>query len=456
MSEWQSGFRGPVPPGEEPEMNRQWQAQAGPPPSAGGWQPPSRTTYEPWRPPSPPGPPSPPEPPHGYGPWQPPPPQPPRPQPAHGSWRWVAMAAVAAGIIGIGGGLGVGWSLARSAAQPVAQAPLHTVTPATSAANGALDLQKVAAKVDPAIVDINTIVETARGSGSAAGTGMILTSDGLVLTNNHVVAGSTSISVSIAGRAGTYTAKVIGVDPTADVALIRVQGVSGLPTVTVADSSGLRVGQAVAALGNALGQGGTPSATQGIITALDQSITASDGGSSEQLSGMIESDATISPGDSGGALVNAAGQVVGMITAGQVQGLNSSATTTGYAVPASTALSIANQIRAGKASPQIIIGPAGYIGVEVRALDPGVAGQLGLNVSSGVLVVGVQSGSPAEQAGIAGNTVITAIGGTPVSSVNEMGAAIHAHKPGDSLSVTWVDQSGTHTANLTLVGGPAI
>ena len=144
---------------------------------------------------------------------------------------------------------------------------------------------------------------------------MIVSSSGEVLTNDHVVRGSTSIAVTVQGRSQTYTAHVVAVNQSQDVALIQLEGASSLPTVRLADSTQLKVGDPVIAVGNALGQGGAPRVTQGSITALDQTITASEGGSqSETLHGMIESDAVIYQGDSGGAIVNAAGQIVGMIT----------------------------------------------------------------------------------------------------------------------------------------------
>ncbi len=403
-----------------------------------------------------------PQPPGGW--WVPPPP----PSPASPTggvphvWRWIVAAFVVAAIAATGSGIGVGWGLARAlrtptvatspvTQSPVAQAPVQTqapiqpVTPST----GSLDAQAIAAKVDPAVVDINTVT----GLGTAAGTGMILTSAGEVLTNNHVVDQSTSISVTIAGRSGTYTATVLGVDPTADIALIQVQGVSGLPTVTLASSSTLQVGDQILAIGNALGAGGTPSVTQGAITALDQTITASEGGSkSEQLTGMIQADAAISPGDSGGPLVNSAGQVIGMITAGEAQGFRSQVSTTDYAIPSDEALRVVNLIRSGQASSEIIRTQVSYLGVAVRTLDQAQATQLGLSVSAGALVVTVQPGSPAERAGITRDSAITAVGSTPVTDSASLGPALHAYQPGARVSITYVDQGGTHTSTVTLGG----
>jgi S1-C subfamily serine protease len=352
---------------------------------------------------------------------------------------------------GVGAGLGVVVARNLAASHAVAQHPISTVPQA----NGGLDVQAIAQKLNPAVVDIYTVVQTTSGRpAEAAGTGIILTSSGQVLTNNHVVDGSTTIKVAVEGRSNSYTATVLGVDRSADVALIQIQGVSGLPTATIADSSTVTVGEGVVAIGNALGQGGTPTATQGSVTALDQSITASTGANSaEQLNGLIQSDAPISPGDSGGPLVNKAAQVIGVITAGESQGYRQSTATVGYAIPTNTAIAVVNQIRSGKASGDVIIGQPGYLGISTQTLTPSAAAQLGLNVSSGVLVVGVVSGSPAEKAGIAKNSVITAIDGNSVTTQKALQSAIQSHKPGQQIRVTWVDQSGTHTATATLTTG---
>jgi S1-C subfamily serine protease len=235
--------------------------------------------------------------------------------------------------------------------------------------------------------------------------------------------------------------------------LIQIDGVSGLPTVSFASSSSVKVGDQIVALGNALGQGGTPDVSQGSITAVDQTITASEGGSkSEQLNGLLQSDATIYPGDSGGPLVNSAGQVVGMITAGDVQGFRSSASTVNYAIPSDTLLSVVNQIRSGQASSQIIYGQTGYIGVSVQNVDAGVSAQLNLNVSSGALVAGVQSSSPAAAAGITRYSVITSLAGTSITNIDDLGSTLLAHKPGERVPITWVNQSGTHNGTVTLGG----
>ena len=383
--------------------------------------------------------------------WMPAPP----PRPAS-IWSRIAAFIVLIAVVAAAAGAGIGWGLARAVNnRPVAQAttspeaPIQQVTPGTSTSPSSTT-DAIAAKVSPAIVDINTVL----GNGAAAGTGMLISSTGEILTNNHVVNGSTSITVTVQGRSQKYSAHVVGVDISQDIAVIQIDGsVSGLPTVKFADSSSLEVGETVVALGNALGRGGAPNVTSGQITALDQTITASSGGSSsETLNGMIQSDAVIYEGDSGGALVNTSGQVVGMITAGQAQGFRSSASDVGFAIAANTAVGVVNRIRAHEQAADLTYGQVGFLGVSVQTLDAFSAQQLGLSVSSGALVTSVQPGSGAEAAGIARNSVITKVGGASVTSSDTLGTAIRSHRPGDGVSVTWVNQGGTHTATVTLAG----
>ena len=186
---------------------------------------------------------------------------------------------------------------------------------ATTSATTVLSTSQIAARVSPGLVDV--VSTLGDQNAEAAGTGMVLTSTGEVLTNNHVIDGATSISVTDIGNGKTYTATVVGYDKTKDIAVLQLQNASGLQTVNLGDSSTVTVGQNVVAIGNAEGKGGTPSVVTGSVTALNQSITASDEGSgnSEQLSGLIQTNAPIQPGDSGGPLVNSAGQVVGIDTA---------------------------------------------------------------------------------------------------------------------------------------------
>ncbi|MGA2522162.1 MAG: trypsin-like peptidase domain-containing protein, partial [Acidimicrobiales bacterium] len=228
-----------------------------------------------------------------------------------------------------------------------------TTTPGSAqgstGASAGIDAAAIAAGVDPGLVDINT---TLVGGDGAAGTGMVLTPSGLVLTNNHVIENASTIEAQVDGTGPSYHATVVGYSVTDDVALVQLQGATGLATVTTGNADSLSVGQSIVAIGNALGQGGTPSAVAGAVTALDQSITAGDPGeASETLHGLVQIDAPIQPGDSGGPVVDTSGQVVGMTTAasvGQSQGFGvQSGAGQGYAITIDNALGLVRQIEAG-------------------------------------------------------------------------------------------------------------
>ena len=253
------------------------------------------------------------------------------------------------------------------------------MTDATAAT--ALTMQQIAAKVDPGLVDVVTTL--GYQGGKAAGTGMVLTSTGEVLTNNHVIDGATSIKATDVGNGRTYTAKVVGYDKTHDVAVIQLQNASGLQTVTLS-SAAPQTGQKVVALGNALGKGGTPSVVSGRITGLGQSITASDegAGDAEQLTGMIGHNAPIQPGDSGGPLVNTEGEVIGMDTAASSssssgapsQSGQAQAATQAFAIPITRASAIADQIEAGTSSSTVHIGATAFLGIETSPSGLGSSG----------------------------------------------------------------------------------
>ena len=340
----------------------------------------------------------------------------------------------------------------------------------SSGSSGPSDASAIAAKVDPGLVDINTTLGYSQEQ--AAGTGIVLSSNGVVLTNNHVIDGATTISVTDVGNQKTYTASVVGYDRTGDVAVLQLHSASGLTTANLGNSSNASVGQDVVGIGNAGGTGGTPSAAGGTVTALNQSITASDegDGTSEQLSGLIETNANIQPGDSGGALVNTSGQVLGMDTAASAgfsfQSNDQSSGSQGYAIPINTALNIAKAIEAGSSSTTVHIGETAFLGVEIspsgnssgRAVVGGFFGGNSGNTGSsvaGASVAGVVTNGPAQTAGLAQGDTITSLGGKSIGSADALTNAISEYHPGDKVQVGWTDSSGqTHTATVQLSSGP--
>jgi S1-C subfamily serine protease len=446
----------------------------------------------------------------GYG--QPPPgdfghtaPMPPVPPPPPrrrvGLLSYLAVALVA-GALGAGSVVALYHPAANSSsspsAQPSAPVPLpSTAVPmpsdgGTGAAGGSLS------KVGQGIVIINTTLQYR--SERAAGTGMVINAgSGLVLTNNHVIENSTKITATVAATGQNFQATVVGYDATGDIALIRLQHPSGLHQVPLGDSSKVKVGDAVTALGNAEGRNAIVPAP-GHITGVNRTITASDQGgavTSETLHGMFQTDAGIVSGDSGGPLVNAAGRVIGMDTAGNDVRFPDQQAAAGFAIPVNTALSVAREIAAGHASSTISIGYPPFIGIYVgqgTSSDPqqqaaaqqqqqnnGFGGGNGFSgngsgsqscysndsslpvpstiapVSSGTLVVGTICSSPAAVAGVAAGSVITAVNGQAIGAPQTVHSALSKFRPGDTVSLTWVTPSGQHkTASITLTPGPPL
>lgn len=450
--------RGDVPPPLDPTLS--WhqpfgQGQGsggwGGPPWAGGWN-------------APLGP--------GWG-WNPPPP------PAHrGSKALSAVVAAAVVVLLVGAGF-VGYALREPASQSSsaiapstpsrtftsgtlghgrtttgAVAPTSPGASRTSTASGSpANVTAIASGVDPELVDINT---TLKYQGEeAAGTGMVLTSNGLVLTNNHVIEEATTITATDIGNGKTYTATVVGYDRTNDVAVISLQGASGLKTVSIGNSSSVATGQGVVCIGNAGGVGGSPSVAGGSVTALDQSITATDAGdgTTETLTNLIETNAHIEPGDSGGPMVTTAGKVVGMDTAASTTGgfsfrsATSSRTEQGYAIPINEAMTLAKKIEAGSGSTIIHIGKTAFLGVEITTASTS---------TPGAVVARVITGTPASQTSLAPGDVITSFAGTTVTSPNSLSDALLPYHPGTKVAIGWTTTTGAHqTATVTLANGPA-
>ncbi|GGI39244.1 hypothetical protein GCM10010988_23100 [Cnuibacter physcomitrellae] len=302
-------------------------------------------------------------------------------------------------------------------------------------------------------------------SAESAGTGIILTSDGLILTNNHVVEGSTATQVTDETTGKTYKATVVGTDKTHDIAVLQLQDASGLTTASLEKSDSAAVGDAVTAVGNAGGTGDLVAAA-GTVAAVDQTITTQSeaGVDGETLSGLIQVDADIVSGDSGGPLLDAQGDVVGIDTAAS----SGSADITGFAIPISTALDIAAQIEAGTETDTIEIGYPGFLGVELAQTPTGYGSAYGSatgrsgsgasagSATSGATIGGVIEGTPADEAGLTAGDVITAVNGTPVSSADDLTKIVGQMEPGEVVTLTWTTASGTsQTAAVTLIQGPA-
>ncbi|HXC18991.1 MAG TPA: trypsin-like peptidase domain-containing protein [Acidimicrobiales bacterium] len=319
---------------------------------------------------------------------------------------------------------------------------------------------KIARKVDPGLVDISTTF--AGQNGTAEGTGMILSANGLVLTNNHVVEDAATISVRDVATNTTYVGTVVGYDLSEDVALVQLKDASGLTTIKTANSDKVFSGQKIVGVGNAGGVGGTPSFVAGSVVALNQAISAGDEtnpAGSESLSGLIEVNAPIQPGDSGGPLVNQKGQVVGMDTAGSSLnggfGFNPGGTSSdqGYAIPINTALAIVSSIKSGNVVSGVHIGPTAFLGVE---FDSAAASFGGANVTSGVTIAGTIAGTPAQSAGLAAGDVITSIDGQSITTGSELQTVLLTKKPGDTIHVNYVNANGAaNTVSVKLVAGPA-
>jgi len=336
------------------------------------------------------------------------------------------------------------------------------VSPAPSAGGGAtsssgtlsqVEIASIGAKVNRGVVNINT--ELGFQGGSAAGTGMVLTSSGEVLTNNHVVLGATTITVTVVDTGRTYTARVVGTAPTQDIAVLQLDGASGLKTIS-ASTATVSIGDLVVATGNAGGRGGTPSVVSGTVVDTGQTITATDenGSNPQTLTDLIQVSAPIESGDSGGPLANRAGEVIGMDSAAEVSGTRFRTTSSaGYAIPIAKALSVVKQIESGKASATVHIGLPAFLGVQIA--DGGTT-RRGVPAPTQAVIAGVERGTPAASIGLAAGDTITSVNGQAVDSPTRLTTLLQAAHPGDQVAIGWTDQSGTaHTARPTLIAGPA-
>jgi S1-C subfamily serine protease len=452
----------------------------------------------------------------GYGATSPLPPMPPRPPRGRiGMLSYVAVALVA-GALGAGSVVALYHpaSSSSSVASPpsgraVVPQPLPTGAipqPSDLAPGPTTSAPGVVSKVEPGVVIINTALQY--NNEQAAGTGMVITSNGLVLTNNHVIEDSTKITATVVSTGRTYQAQVVGYDVTGDIALIKLEGASGLHPIKPGNSALLKAGQTVIAMGNAEGQSMIVPAA-GTITALNQTITASNQGgsvSSETLHGMIETNADVVSGDSGGPLANTSGEVIGMDTAGNSVRFGGQ-TAAGFAIPINTALAIAREIDADQASSTISIGYPPFMGIYIAqgsqsspqaqadqqsqgngfggggfggggfgGSGSGFGGSGNGNgtsacytsdaggipapatiapVSSGTLILGDICGGPAAAAGITAGSVVTAVNGQAIAGPDTLTSIVSKYPPGTTISVTWVSPSGQRTtSSLRLTSGP--
>ena len=437
----------------------------------------------------------------GYGAagWALPDAQPGRPGRSRGSGRggrflvYLTVAALAAGI-----GAGVTVALNHHSSAPSAgissnEVPgPHDNAAGSGSSSAPLNRVAVANKVKPGLVDITSTLKYY--SETAEGTGMIISSTGLVMTNNHVIDGATLVRATLVDPVNdsspSYAAQVVGYDATDDVALLQLVGASGLPIETFGNSSQVSLGTPVLALGNAEGQGGARAAA-GIINALNRSIQASDQGSNttEYLNHMLQTNAQIQQGDSGGALANNAGQVIGMITAANTSTssqIGSSGGTLGFAIPINSALAIAQQIALGQRSATVYIGMPGFLGVDVatssssnpqqqaadEAQGSGQAGPGGGSscettnqqaavpahiapIAAGALILGVLCDTAAASAGMVPGDVITSVAGQPITTPDSLTTITARYHPNDVVSVIWVSLNGVeHTTRMMLGAGP--
>jgi S1-C subfamily serine protease len=382
---------------------------------------------------------------------------------------FIALAAVL--------GAGVSLVLGANGSDPAAQQLKTQTQPA------AMNDQAVYNRVEPSVVDVTSTLQY--DDETAEGTGFVINArDGLVLTNNHVIRDATQVTATVVSTDKTYTARIVGDDPADDVALLQIKGAAHLTAVSLGNSSQVALGAPVLAIGNQAGQGGAPTIAPGIINNTGRTIEAGDSSAdfTEVLHGMLQTTAQIQPGDSGGPLADADGQVIGMDTAASSDG---SSGVIGFAIPINTAIAIASQIAAGHASSAISIGVPGFLGVlvpETSNSDPlrqeasasrtstgsseplGCATSTGQAVApatvaparSGALVEGVLCGTAADFAGLSPGDVVLRVDGQTVTSPDSLTAIMDTLRPGAVVPVTWMSTDGlTRTASLRLDAAPA-
>lgn len=335
----------------------------------------------------------------------------------------VALGAAAVVLALTSGTLGAVAAIGLAGADFIGVNKTYQAAPAVDRSS----LSDIAGQVQPSVVSIRT--------GSGEGSGVVLSQDGYVLTNSHVVATGSGNGLTVVFSSGkSARASVVGSDPRSDLAVVKAQGVSGLTPARFGDSEAMRVGDTVLALGSPLGLDG--SVTAGIVSALDRTIQPDadrPAGRSTPISGLLQTDAAINPGNSGGALVNLQGEVIGINTAIATSGGGNGNIGVGFAIPSNRAKQVADQLRKGEKVQHA------FLGVSVRAADGG-----------GAVVATVQPGSPAATAGLQQGDVVTRFGDTVINDSDDLVTAVQARRVGDRVEITYLRNGVEKTATATL------
>jgi S1-C subfamily serine protease len=328
-----------------------------------------------------------------------------------------------------------------------------TNSPGAARLPNGMSIPAIVKKVEPMIVSIDV-----KGNGSEdQGTGMIITSNGLVVTNNHVIAAAVgsggTITVTRTGSTKSLPATLVGTNPIDDVALIRIDNAKSLPTMIFGNSNDVVTGDAVVAIGNALGlAAGTPTVTSGIVSALGRTVTASSNTATETLNNMIQTDAAINPGNSGGPLLDSDGDVIGMNTA--VAGTltdGTSAQNIGFAIPAATIESLLKSLKAGES----VVSHGAFIGVEITSMTPELQQEYGFKLSTGAVVMSVIAGTGAQKAGVKQGDIIVGVNGTPITSAQDITSVLSNLHPGDRITLQLVRGSKHLSVHVTLGSAPS-
>jgi S1-C subfamily serine protease len=333
-----------------------------------------------------------------------------------------------------------------TSAAPAPTAATSTLPPAASVA---ADVKTALARIEPSVVLINDTITSSGAGGqggfggfggfqeSGAGTGIIITADGEIVTNAHVVNGATAITVTLPNNGGTHPASIVGIDTTQDLAVIKISGVTNLKPATFANSDTAAVGDSVLAVGNALGYGGAPTVTEGILSAKGRTLT----GTSDNLSNLLQTDAAINPGNSGGPLVDSTGQVIGINVAVASGTTSEPAQNIGFSIPSNTVVNDLPSLKAGKGANS----QGGQTTQSGTFLGVSVA-----DATGGALVQAVEAGSPAAAAGIQVGDLITSVDGKAVADGTALQQAIRSEKSGTTVTIGITRNGSPTTVKATL------